>query len=342
MENINSVQMQLMASLEAKLPPKTKMVTLVADVLGMSKQGAYKKVNGGTKLTLEEAVKLTTHLGTSIDQAVSINLEKGHAYPFYSDALRFAPSSIAEYWTNVRNHMASLRQLDHVRFTYLANETPFFHLLSFHHLLAFKTFNWNRTIWHIPELGARLDDETHYVGTDIYELLKQIKQMYSDIDSIEIWNSRMLSATYAQLKHWILSGDIDDVVIVKGVLDDIDQLIQHLQTICSQGFSASHRDASAKGFEAFVNDLSIHSEMILIQSSDYNMLYTMYDSPNYLRTDHEAVCDHAEHWLSEIIAQSNPLSKVNRSDRALFFKKIYEEYDKEKEKILGLLRYTTG
>lgn len=62
------IQEKFIEAVKAKIDPNTKLVSVIAQVLDLSIQGVYKKINQTTNLTLEEVNKIANYLGLSIDQ----------------------------------------------------------------------------------------------------------------------------------------------------------------------------------------------------------------------------------------------------------------------------------
>ena len=92
----------------------------------------------------------------------------------------------------------------------------------------------------------------------------------------------------------------------------------------------------SKGIDIYVNETVINSEVILITSDEYRIIYNKYDAPNYIRSDDIRVCDHAEIWMDQIISRSTRINKIGQGERGRFFKGLYSDLDDFKVKIISL------
>ena len=150
----------------------------------------------------------------------------------------------------------------------------------------------------------------------------------------------MLTPTYNQIKHWIntrIFANKEELILQ---LDEIDKLITHLQELATNGhklkFGSPKPNAECS---IYINDISVNSELIYVESCEFTMIYTMYDAPSYLRSQDIQVCTHAQSWLSELVEQSIPISTNNGSQRNIFFQTLKQEYEHQRKKIEVLFNY---
>lgn len=331
-------QLNYFHALKERHTGNENFVDIVAEILDLSKQGAYKKIRGATKLTLDEVAKLSVCFKLSIDAGIGLYSTSDVPYQFHSNALRYKPSTMMEYWENIRNHITSLWQLEPTNVTYLANELPFHHFMPFEHILEFKIFNWNNSSWKLGE-DQSYTNKHLIVSPKIKRILTDILDKHNSITSTEIWNSNMLQPLYSQLKYWIQAGLFTDPDKLQLLLDQIEDLFQYLELISNHGVKKSFTTTVDTQCIVFVNDVMVNSELIYIESPTLTTTYTMYDSPNYLRSSDIQVCTHAKSWLNEIIESSTIITKSNAAQRNRFFDTLRREHQKQRVQIEALLAY---
>jgi len=334
-----SIQKQFIAALRHKLGGQKKLVDTVANDLDLTASGAYKKINGASKLSIGEVFQLAEKNNLSLDKLLSSSDTINGSYPFHSDSLILHLISLEEYWGNILNHLNRIRGVNELSAIFLANEVPFFYYLQFPHLLNFKNFVWNKTRWNIP------DTDNNYPKTDlsanrpIQKIIKQITGFNNSFSSTEIWNPNMLHLTYMQLSYFIRSGSFHDINDIMEIVDDIDKMLVFMQEISKTGYKkAFGKKEEESRVNIYLNELVINSELIYIKGQGLRMVYNKYDPPNYLRSSDSRICDHLDIWLDDVLNHCSLISEKGQRERNMFFRTLFEEHDSFKSKVEGMVK----
>ncbi len=310
--------------LSEKVQKGNKLVDEIALVLKISHQGAYKKMQCNSKLTFNEIRDLCTYFKVSFDKVLSAdNSDNKDPYPFYSDALKYAPDSYSQYWSNLLQHLNRYAEYADLYGFYLCNEVPFFYYTQFPNLLHFKMYIWNKTSWRMPGMNDTFDPSIFTKDKSLAEVVKKVTTYYHSYPTTEIWNPDMMRMTMMQINYAIKGGLINNKEDLDAILSDMDKMVRYMEKISISGikFIFGNKEQLCP-VEIYVNELSVNSELIFIKSKDYKILYNKYDSPNYLRSDDQRICKHAENWISDIINLSVKISAVGQGNRQQFFKVI--------------------
>ncbi len=333
------LQEKFIEKIEESLQEDQKLVDFVAQSLGISNSGAYKKISGGSKLNLSEIIKLCSGVNISFDEFTSGLKEVRTSYAFHSEALKHQLSSFEEYWINICNHLKNVVHLPNVVGIYLTNEIPFFYYLDFPNLFHFKNFVWNQSRWKIPGTTKIFSKSDFQNNKNLEKAAYELSDIYTSYNSLEIWNTDMLRITYMQLKYFIRSGCFSTKHDIYDILSDIDKMLIHIKNVCESGYKLRFGDPAKKHeIKVYLNELSIATECIYIKSDIFRIVYNKYDAPNYIRTDNKYVCDAVEIWIEDIIHQSTLISGTGERDRNYLFKTMFDEFDLVKEKIEGLIK----
>ena len=322
------------------IPPGTKLVKELCIALEISKPAAFKRIRGESKLTFNEIMLLCRYLGFSFDQIVNgTALTPKNGFPFYSDALKYKPTSLHEYWANMLNHLDKLEVIPGITSIYLTNEIPFFHYIQFPNLFYFKQFVWNKTSWHIPYPSSHYNKAFFSSDPQVTNIIKEITKTYTATPSTEIWNPEMLNLTMMQLSYYVRSGAFKKIEDIEEILEDIYKLISFMKRMSEEGKKMfANGQMSDKDLFIYLNELTINSEVIFITSPSYRLVYNRYDSPNHIRSDNDVICDHMEGWLDSIINLSTLISKRGQRERGLFFKNMFNQFETYEKKIEGMIK----
>jgi len=319
--------------------PETKPVELVVSILGISKSGAYKKLNGDSKFSLEEIIKIFEETNISFDQYFLKNADLLKSYSFSTDTIKYKPCSYDEFWFQINSNLEGLIEDPNASAIYLTNEIPFFYYLQFPKLLSFKLFVWDKTNWGIsPEVenfSFNIIDNIPRLN----EITQNVLNQYLSYPSIELWNPDMLRLTMMQLTYYTKAGAFKSAEVIREIISDMDKMLVLMKRNCDSGKKSFFgKEASSNDVEIYLNELVFNSEMIFIRSDNRKTLCNKYDTPNYLISDDQRVCDHIEIWLEKIIQKSTLISSRGKRDRDMFFKIAFEDLDIFLERMEGMIK----
>ena len=202
-------QKAFIEKLKGLIPRGENLVDHLMPIISMSKQGTYKKIQATTKLSFLEIRDICLHFNISFDQFIGGSNSLVSSYPFYSDALRFAPTDYVEYWENMYNHLKKVSQLNNVHAYYLCNEVPFFYYIQFPHLRYFKLYMWNKISWGIAPLHNAYSPNLFNKKKRLNDTIEKVAAVYNQYTSTEIWNPDILRLSMLQLTYSVKSGFFD-------------------------------------------------------------------------------------------------------------------------------------
>ena len=323
----------------AREKPNEKPVDLVMSLLGLTKSGAYKKLNGASKFSVEEVVTIFNTLDISFDQYFLSGQKEMKNYSFSTDTIKYRPRTYSEFWTQISLHLGQLVQDTNATAIYLANEIPIFYYLQFPKLMAFKLFVWDKTNWNISADNDRFSFNLIYDIPSLKEITQKVLDIYLSYPSIEVWNPNMFALTMMQLSYYTRAGVFKSADIIREIIGDLDKLMVFMKKNCESGKKSFFgQESSNNDVEIYLNELVFNSEMIFIKSDNQKSLYNKYDTPNYIFSDDQRVCNHIESWLDRIISKSTLISTRGKRDRDLFFKNAFDDLDIFQERTEGMIK----
>lgn len=319
--------------------PDLKPVDAITSILGMSKSGAYKKLSGDSKFSLDEIIKIFQELNISFDKYFLSDDAQFKTYSFSTDTIKYKPRSYSEYWNQIKSNLEHLVTDPSASAIYFANEIPFFYYLQFPKMLAFKLFVWDKTNWNIHQ---DLDQFSFGIINNIPELneiTQRILKIYLSYPSIELWNPDMLRLSMMQLSYYVKAGVFQSAEQIREIISDMDKMLIFMKRCCDSGKKSFFgKEDSNNDIEIYLNELVVNSEIIYTSSNNYTAIYNKYDTPNYMLSDDKRVCDHICDWLEKIISKSTLISTRGKRDRDMFFKNAFEDLDIFQERMEGMIK----
>lgn len=327
-------------NIKRQLSNSTQLVASIAQTLSMSESGAYKKVNNISKLSFDEIVLLCKTYGISFDSVISDADNSLSPYFFYSDTIRFDPRSYHEFMAGFLESSKMLdRSRDNYRVSTFANEVPMMHYLQFPFLLYFKLFAWNRTNWKIKKYGREYNTAHYFDDVELTRTVRRLQDHYDSYDSIDIWNKSIFTNTLQQLNYYIAAGVFRTEDDIYSIFNDIKKLLRHLKSVAEKGKKISFSSGQEKSdMTIYLNEVVNSSEIIYVTKADYRIVYHAYDTPNYIRSDDQRVCDHMERWLDKLMQQSILISGQGERERDNTFRTFEKELNQYEDKLEAFVK----
>lgn len=300
-----------------------KLLRLVSQLLEISESGAYKKVKGITKLTLDEVNTICQHSNLNIDLVDKEDVKVYNPFKFYCDDLVLPPATYEQWASNILNHSLDLNKYkSEYKIWSYQSEISYFHLMPFRFLLYFKLYAWNRSSWKIPTL-PKFSIQEFSSNYALNSLLEKINEHFVSYEGIEIWHVNFLDGILDQIKYFHqlkIFKDRDDLTMV---IKDLRRLINHLNKIAETGKKQLFgKKGKYEQLQVYLNYTHTSSSVMFIKSSQFKMIYNLFLHPNYIRTSDENVCSYTEQWINKVINQSALISSSGEIARNKFFESL--------------------
>ncbi|MDF1696284.1 MAG: hypothetical protein P1U56_10645 [Saprospiraceae bacterium] len=291
----------------------------IANLLEISESGAYKKISGITQLTLKEAHSICKKL--NLDISIAEGKYKGvkHPFLFYCDDLILPPVTYEQWASNILNHSLQLNDFreSYQVFSY-QSELSYFHLIPFRHLFYFKLYAWNRSSWNIPtrkQFSISEFESNHALNS----LLQPINDHFVSYESTEIWHVDFFNGLLNQIKYYYQLGIFENKKDLILLFKDFHKLITHLETMTESGHKRLFgKRENHSPLKVYLNFTHTSSNIMLINSPNFRMIYSQFLHPNYIRTQDHDVCTYTEKWKEKIISQSELISHSGALSRKNF------------------------
>ena len=218
---------------------------------------------------------------------------------------------------------------------YSAKDPPIFHYFHFPEISAFKTFFWEKTLYHFPDYNNKLFS---LENTDpmIQKIGNQILNYSTGIPTIEIWNEDTFNITLGQIEFYWISGYFAKKDDLLNLIDKLEKWIVHTQKQAECGFKFVYgqpAEGLENSFQLYENELVMGDNTILAKVDHTSRVYLTYNSLNLLTTAYEFFCENVNNYLERLITSSNLISHVGAMERNRFFNRLLNSVEQFKAKI---------
>jgi len=305
-----------------------EMVSKIAEWLNLSETSIYNKISGRSHFSVEELFVICIKSRVSLD-FLMYNATDKHGYvQFFADGLKYKPRNFNDYLSNIIGHYTKVKQLTGVTGYFLANELPLYHYLEYPSLVYLKLYIWNKINWQISGISADYNFTEFKANFQIQQEIVLLKSLFNSFSNVEIWNPNMLDNTLAQfnyLREVNIINHKDDIFQINKEFRD---LVNNLEELTITGLKSENPKGVRMQCEIFITDLNLGSEVILVKSDQYDMLFQQIDVPNYMQTMDDRMVRNQFNYFENIRKISTLITKASEKERLIYFSKLREQLKK--------------
>src|SRR4051812_27019469 len=177
-----SLQEYLFQKIREKLPSTSSLADVVAELLFVSNDSAYRRIRGETPLVLDEAKTLCDAFSISLDEVLGA---KKNSISFLYTQVDNSNYSFKKYLQEIHQNLKMISSGEQKELIYLAKDIPIFYNFLAAPLFTFRYFFWMKSILQHPDF-VNAQFSMNILPRDIEELGTEINRLYNDISSTEI------------------------------------------------------------------------------------------------------------------------------------------------------------
>jgi hypothetical protein len=313
-----NTQDALFQRIKEMLPPDSSLVDVVSDILHVSSDSSYRRIRGETPLVLEEVRQLCHHFKISLDRLFDL---KTGSVLFQNVRINNQHYSYEEYISGLLGLLKHVDGFFHKEIIYLTKDVPIIHNFYFSPLIAFRYYFWMKTILQHPDF-INQGFSLNCVSPGTEELSRDLARVYTQIPSVEIWNTECINSTISQVEFCKDSGLFSSAKEIRTIYEALEETINHLRAQAESGvkFMPGEENKSHKNnFRFFYNRVVLGDNTILITVDRSRSVYLNYDVLNYMNTSDESFCSQCNDDLHNLMRKATLISQTGEKQRNIFF-----------------------
>ena len=317
----NSTQQALFNHIKGLISPNLTLVDVIAEVLNVSNDSAYRRIRGEKPISLDEVQILASHFKISIDQVLQLQTD---AFLFSGRITNNSDFKYENWLESVVYHLQLFQNFQPSHLFYHAKEIPFYYYFMIPEIAAFKSYFFMKSILYYEDLKkikfSLKDDYSRY-----HSLMQKCSELYAILPSTEIWSIENITSTLNQIEFYRVTGSLHSNEEAKTLLNKLELVIDHIEKQAEYGVKLRYwqePSTSTIPFKMFVNELIMGDNMQVIQMGNKQLTGINHSVINFVTTTNEAFCDYMKKTLNNIAQKSTLISGVNEKERLLFFNKL--------------------
>lgn len=326
------LQQKLLEEVLSRFPRRGEAVEALMELLSHSKDGIYRRLRGDTLLTPDEITALARRFGISLDSLAAGSSDKViFSYNRFSRNI----TSFQQYLEQVHQSLSAFIRQPGTQVYYASQEIPIFIYMLLPELATFKLYVYGLTSWDFEYLRGR-KFSLDIITPQELALTRQAASLYTRLDSIDLWCSSIVDNTLNQVEYIAAAGRFERQEDAFLLCDKVLEAVRHTRAMAEAGrkFLPGGSPVDANGsFDLYYNELSSTNNTILALSEAGNLLFTTFDTPNFLMTTDERLCRQIHEWFTSIISRSTSISFHSGKDRNIFFNRLERKVEYSRRRL---------
>jgi hypothetical protein len=330
------LQLYIFDEILSRYPRRADAVEVVAKLLKLGNDAAYRRIRGETSLSSDEIMLMAKTFSISLDKFI---FAKSDSVVFTFNPFTNKVRSFEDYLKGIGDDLEILIRLPEIEIKDAWTEIPFFYYIYFPELFCFKFYVWGRTIWNFDYLQSKkftLD----IIPIPVIQQAQKILERYRQIPSTQLWSLSIVDNTLTQIEYHVNSGSFehpeDALLLCKKVLE----LAEHMERMAIFGKKIKVGGTAEMGgadLKLYHNEMLSTNNTIFVQSKVGRAVYTTISNPNFLKTSDDQMCNYTDDWFNNVINKSRIMSNTGEAGRRFFFDRLKKRIEVVRKRVTVLV-----
>ncbi len=328
-----TLQNNFFSKLKTSIPSHISLVNELSDVLGISTDGAYRRLRGETALSMDEMFTVCKHFKISPEAMATADNSQ---VTFSFTPLSTTENQFGKYFNGLYE---SLKQITsnadhHMYFT--AEDIPIFHYFAFPTLTAFKIYYWNKCILNEADYaGLKFDPQTIEPG--YIEMGKKIFDEYTKVKCTELWSEKTVIGILAQIVFIWESSGFSRKEDAFQILDEVQEMADYLKKAAALEYKfdpklPSHQPGAS--YTLYHLDFMMGNITVFVRIGELKACHLVFNTFNTLKTGHPLFCMETENWLNNMMKKATLISGTSEKHREKFFAGISRRIEETRARLI--------
>ncbi len=315
--------------LKSKTLDNTSLTDVIATVLDINYDAAYRRVTSKTSLSLEEGVLLAKHFRISLNKLYEVG-EQNTVLIDTSVQIK-DEEGLEEYFKTSLENLLPVARLKSASILYSAKDIPLFYTLKDSYLTRYKIYVWLKLINEgMAENKTSFDDFIKTIPKSLLESAYKLGETYNYIDITEFWNDNTINGTLQQIMYFFESGLLSRELALL-ICNDLEDVVNHVEKQTIQQSIIGSKNKST--YNLYKSDLLTMSNTIMVKTAHHKVFFTPFTVLSYFKVEHQGTCNLMDEFFKKQMMNSKLLVNAGEKDRTLFFNKMHRKINILRERI---------
>ncbi|UII26520.1 hypothetical protein LVD15_25020 [Fulvivirga maritima] len=299
----------------------SSLPAIIAEILNISIDSAYRRMRGETPLILPELIKICDHFNASFSYGKNSSNELSLFYKSLCNDEQPLKDLIGCFVV-LRANLTRLLKHENAMISLTLTDLPIFYLANYRTLTNFRI-----KVWFKEMIGR---DITIAEGYDkaFEELLEVLQDTYKLMKSSlhrEIWSHQSIHDLLGSISYHYQTGEISEAESI--------QIFSELDAFLTDVYDYANTSSNC---EMYMSETELTNSYMLCQGGEEKLSIIKMFSINSMFTFDPTLYDDIKMWIDLIINNSVLINNSNRKQRHLYFSILRDQVFQKRE-MLGVM-----
>ena len=323
---MNIFDIQLIETIKNKCDKNISFIEEIASVLDINYDAAYRRAKCKTKISLEDAMKLTKHFNISLNEIYTYKEQDKFIVSKTKEIIN--ETDLENYFNNLTKNLLHLKKDANSSILYCAKDLPIYYTLKNNLLSKFKLYVW-LYILNNDSSKKYISFEKYNIPLSLQIAAKKAGKAYNNVKITEIWNYGIINSIINQISYFFETKLLN----YNNALRICDDLTKTIEKIESEVHLGQRSEMGNTKFNLYHNELLLLNNNALMSFNNKKMLISPYSLLRYYLIEDQETCHKFERFMKDQIGFSKLISNTSIKESMLFFKPKKDKIDKLKRRI---------
>lgn len=317
---------KLFEFIRKKVPKNGSLVEVVSDVLDISYDSAYRRINNKTTLSFEEALTLTDYYQIPIYSLYNIATDKS-LFVFKSNYTN-SYEGLEDFYNNVTQSIEMFSKLESSDLLYAAKDIPVYYTTGKSLFEKFKLYVFLNILSDSSKTNL-IPFKDFNPKISMVKAASNFKKAFKNIKITEVWNDTTINSSLYQIYYFYeirLIGKEDALALC----NEVEEIIKEIENQSSLEIWNKEKGIS---YRLYYNRLINLNNTVYMRSKKMKTLLVTYTSLSHIRIEDEKTCAEIESYFKKQLQYSKRISGSSEVDRKMFFTSMLDKIEQLREQI---------
>jgi len=298
-----------------KIPQKTKLADILADMLCIGKDAVYRRLRGDMPFTFDEAMTVSRQLGISLD---NLNTDISVSKPFKLNLIEYINPAESDFalMEEMTMIMKSFKGIPNPEVGEITNILPQPLYVVHENIFRFYLFKWKYQT-------NRFSRAVPYKDILILNKLKKIQEEYAkwakQLDTEYVFDYQLFNYIITDIRYFY-NIDLISREDIQLIQEDLLKILDKIDTWSRTGII----EESGKKIDIYISNVNIDTNYIYVSTPDYQLTIIKAFILNGIASTDKATFKEVKYWIRSMKQQSTLITKSSETERILFLKEQRE------------------
>ena len=312
--------------IKEKLPNNVLFTEEIADVLDISYDAAYRRINGKTSLSFKDALELAKYYEISLNELYDLSspLSKSIIKNNYVNTY----DGVNNFYKDVAFYVASYASDKNSKVFYTAKNIPIYHIPVNTLYSKFRVYVYLNFLSKKDE--NKIETFSEFVEKQFFSNdSKRFREMFKEVSVTDVWSDTTINSCLHTIYYFYKTK----LITRNEALQLCDEILLLIEAIEEKAKTKIWNSKKGLKYELYYNKLVNINHVLFLKSDTKKGLLVPYTSLSYMKIEDKVICNEVDMYFQKQLQFSQKISGSAEVERRMFFTLMYEKIEQLKHQI---------